>query len=120
MLPQKHRLPKKEIDLILRNGKYFVAKNFILKYKKNNAESSRACLIVSAKVSKKATKRNLIKRRLRYALYLIFKKNPAKLDIVLIAKPTILSKKYSEIFKELSDAFYKITTTADSIIAPPQ
>lgn len=112
MLPKQYRLPKKEIESVLKFGKYLNSENFSIKYKKNGAspdiQNSRACIIVSSKVSKKAVKRNLIKRRLRHALYLIFRKKPFKLDTVLIVKKSINEKKYAEIAQELEAAFNKL------------
>ncbi len=112
MLPKQYRLPKKEIEEVLKCGKHFYSDNFFIKYKKNTAlsknQNPRACIIVSTKVSTKATKRNLIKRRLRNALYLIFKEIPFKLDIVLIAKNSLLEKKYKDIVMELKKAFNQL------------
>lgn len=105
MLPAKYRLPKSEIALLLKEGKYFNFKNFTIRFKPNQEQNARVCIIVSSKVSNKAVIRNLIKRRLRSAIYLILKTFAVKLDIILIAKKNIVNKKYSEIFQELNTIF---------------
>jgi ribonuclease P protein component len=105
MLPKKYKLPKKEIKEILNLGKTYNSDNFILKYRLNNKKECRALIIISLKVSKKATIRNLIKRRIHQILYLLFKTFEAKLDIVLIVKKTILDKTFKQIAQELNEAF---------------
>jgi len=65
MLPKKNRLQKKkDIDRIFRNGETKRNGFFVTKIKNNNSEDWRFCFIVSQKVSKKASVRNKIRRRL--------------------------------------------------------
>ena len=74
----------------------------LLKYKKNNYSVSRFGFVVSTKISKKATERNLIKRRLRA----IVQKERANIvpgyDIVMLTRPPIRSLSFSAL-QELVD-----------------
>jgi len=66
MLPKKNCLKKeKDFAKVFKEGQNFKEDFLYLKIKKNNLKSSRFGFIVSKKVSKKATSRNKIKRRLR-------------------------------------------------------
>ena len=70
VLPKENRLSKKEVELVLKKGRTYRGFFLILKYWKNKLSSedkrlSRFAVIVPLKVSKKATKRNRIKRLIR-------------------------------------------------------
>ncbi|RJR30647.1 ribonuclease P protein component, partial [Candidatus Parcubacteria bacterium] len=65
MLPKKHRIRKdREFGRILRNSKIFYTPLLRLKIKKNSLGYNRFAVVVSAKISKKATVRNKIRRRI--------------------------------------------------------
>lgn len=66
MFGRKNRIQKnKEIESIFKKGKSFKQGNLLLKTKKNDLGINRFAFIVSKKVSKKASERNRIKRKLR-------------------------------------------------------
>ncbi|GAB4285743.1 MAG: hypothetical protein Kow0081_3680 [Candidatus Dojkabacteria bacterium] len=66
MLPKKYRLEKHRIPEVARKGKRTYFKSFEMRFLKNEKmENPKICVIVSKKVSKKATERNRLKRKLR-------------------------------------------------------
>lgn len=88
MLPKASRLKKKkEIERVLKRGKGFKEGFLILKSLKNGLRNSRFAFVVSRKVSKKATLRNKIRRRLSELMRLKIKKIKKGLDLVLLASP---------------------------------
>jgi ribonuclease P protein component len=108
MLPFKNRLKRrKEIERVFREGETFKEDPLILKKKKNNLRESRFCFIVSEKVSKKATARNKLKRRMRESIRLNLEKIKKGFDVVLIALPGSERKDFSEIKKKLDKLLLK-------------
>jgi len=101
---------KKRIDFenLFRKSKTIAGKLIFFKIKKNSTGSSRFCIVVSSKISKKAVIRNKIKRRIKE----IAKKNYPGLkpgfDIAIIARTEILNKKYSEIEEEINNLFKSV------------
>ncbi len=66
MYAQKHRLRlRKDFEHLFAQGKTVHSSTFSLKFINNSSTENRFAVVVSTKVSKKATVRNLIKRRLR-------------------------------------------------------
>lgn len=59
--------------------------------------------MVSAKISKKATQRNLLKRRLREIFRLMLKKEELKggYDLVVLTRVGVIEIKYSELKEEV-------------------
>ncbi len=111
MLPKKNRLTqKKDFDSVFKNGKTIKSDFLIFKFLKNRFNENRFGFIVSKKVSNKATKRNLIKRRLRKVVADNLKdlKDNKSLDVVVITLPGILNKDFSEMQKTVSSFFKKI------------
>ena len=78
--------------------------------KKNEKMNKLNISFITKKKIGNAVKRNKIKRRLRFAvLKLIKEKNKINLDLtyVIIAKSNIFEDKFSEIFYQIRNAFYK-------------
>ena len=108
MLAKKNRLKrKKDFKLILKEGKRFKEDFLILKLVKNNLEKSRFSFIISQKVSKKATTRNKIKRRLSEIVRLKLKKIKKGIDVILIACPGLEEKDFWEIEESLDKLFLR-------------
>lgn len=61
MLPKVNRLPKQELRAVATRGVRAEGDGFTLRYRKSS-ETTRAAVIVSSKVDKRATKRNRIRR----------------------------------------------------------
>jgi len=108
MLPKENRLKKrKDFDQAFKKGKSFNESFLFLKIGKNSFKKSRFGFVVSQKISKKATERNKVKRRLRE---IVRKKLPSikeGMDIILIAKPEIENKEHQEIKKLIDKLFEK-------------
>jgi len=108
MVPKKNRLQKKtEIVRVFKKGKGFKEDFLILKLVKNNLEKSRFSFIISKKVSKKATTRNKIKRRLSEIVRLKLKKIKKGIDVILIACPGLEEKDFWEIEESLDKLFLR-------------
>jgi ribonuclease P protein component len=99
MFPQKRRINKTLFPLILKKSVFFQGQGLSLRTSKQSDRLSPPlfAVVVSAKVSSKAVKRNLLKRRVRSALesyldkvktgyYLIFYINNSELEDINFAK----------------------------------
>jgi len=90
MLPYKFRLTKdNDYKLIFKTGKKISNNYFRVCFLKNNLNHSRFGIIVSNKVSKKATTRNLLKRRIRAILLDNLSNFRQNNDIVISLAPTV-------------------------------
>lgn len=98
MLPKKFRLIKKrDFNRVHKFGEFFCQDFLAIKLIKNNQKILRFGFLVSLKISKKATVRNKIKRRLRESVRLKLKKIKSGFDIVIFVRPEIAKKDYWEI-----------------------
>jgi len=98
---------QRDFDNIFKNGRSASLGGLVLKYLPNNRSFSRLAVIVSQKVAKKSTKRNLLRRRLKE----IVKKHLTDLrgwDIILITKAELIQKD----FNQLTEAVEKILKKA--------
>jgi len=108
MLPKINRIKKrKDFKVIFKNSKSLKNSLFVLRAGKNNLELNRFGFVVSLKVSKKATIRNKIRRRLVEAIKPEINKIKTGSDLVLIALPGIEKKKFSEIKEVIKSALEK-------------
>ncbi len=87
MLQKKHRLNKsKDIQDTSARGRTFFSPNFVVKYKPIATGTTRAAVVVSNYVSKKAVERNRIKRLVRETLRLSLSSlKPG--DYVVVVRP---------------------------------
>lgn len=87
MLPKKHRLIKgRDFVKVLRTGAPNEDKVLRVKIISNKKNFCRFGFIVSAKVARKATERNLVKRRLRHATRLLLPSLKPGFDIIVWLK----------------------------------
>lgn len=97
MLTKINRLRKEnDFEKLFKKGKSFKNGFLILRVAQNDLKESRFGFIVSQKVSKKATLRNKIKRRLRDVIQRNIKDVKKNLDIALIALPGLEKKNFLE------------------------
>ncbi|MBI2053956.1 MAG: ribonuclease P protein component [Candidatus Staskawiczbacteria bacterium] len=116
MLPEKNRLrKKKDFEEIFKNSKSFKEGFLVLRARKNNFKTSRFGFIVSLKVSKKATVRNKVKRRLREAVKKYIEdgpysknKNKKSVDAILIALPGSEKIKFSDLKETVVKIFENV------------
>ena len=106
-LARKHSLNKKDINLLFRQGKTVKSSFFFIRFLKNNQNHLRVAVILSAKLFKKATMRNRLKRKI---LEIIrsghFLEN--SYDIAIVVTANILGKQSKESNRELEQTIIKI------------
>lgn len=114
MLAKINRIKKKkDFEIIFKKGKILKSSLFILRFLKNDLEQSRFGFIVSQKVSKNATERNKIRRRLSEVIKENLKSaNLPKaknnnFDLVFISLPSTVKKDFLEIKNSVNDLLLK-------------
>lgn len=108
MLPRANRLTKKkDFEGVFKKGRSFKEDFLILKILKDDSNQIRFGFIVSQRVSKKATVRNKIKRRISKLVRQKLGKLKKGMDIVLITVPGIETKDFWEMEESLSKLFKK-------------
>lgn len=108
MLPKQNRLTeKKDFERIFKEGKGFKEDFLILKFVPNNLNRNRFGIIVSPKISKKATLRNKIKKQLRELIKSRLSKLIEGKDIILIALPGLETKDFWEMEEIVNKIFTK-------------
>ena len=108
MLSRKYKL-KKDSDFkkVFKQGKYYQEDFIRIRVIKNDLEVNRFGFIIGLKISKKATQRNKIKRKLEEIIRLNLKQIKLGFDIVVLVSPEIIEKNYQEIEKTLINLFKK-------------
>jgi ribonuclease P protein component len=110
MLPAQYRLRKdQEIGKVFKKGRSVYSQFLGLRILPNNLKNSRFCFVVSNKISKKSSKRNLLKRRLRAIIHSNLAKIKGNYDIIILVKPdkAVLEKKYLELTENLLNLLKK-------------
>lgn len=104
MLPKAFRLTGKETFEKLKNeGSGVFGRTLTLIYQdRNDDNNSRIGFIVSLKISKKAVKRNRIKRLLREAVRRVLKNLKPGVDLAFLTKREILGVNQESIFSEVN------------------
>jgi ribonuclease P protein component len=98
---------KKDFESVLKYGRNAKEDFLVLKFVPNNLTKNRFGIIISNKVSKKATLRNKIRRRIKAIILkklLMIKKY---FDIVILTRPGIQNKNFKEIEKTIEKVFTK-------------
>lgn len=113
--PRKHRLLKRiEFINVRRHGVYVKSQGFNVQYCENKLKHPRLGIIVSKKVDKRASRRNLIKRKIRESFRLLSKKMPP-VDIVVLAKDKFAFHSKHIISDSIISCFIKIQKTLDKM-----
>ncbi len=114
MLAKQYRLSKeKDFEKVFKRGRANYTGQIGVKTIANQFRHNRFGIIVSAKVSKKATERNRIKRRIRQALRQLDKKLIGGYDVVIIALPGLLNLDYQAVKGGLERVFIKLKLFID-------
>ncbi|MFA5644455.1 MAG: ribonuclease P protein component [Patescibacteria group bacterium] len=109
MIKKENRLRKnKEIENVFKNGKSFYNDLFGFKVLKNDLDSNRFCVIISAKVSKKAVDRNRFKRIVKAVFLEIEDKLKNGFDYLIVIKKEFSGKSFFDVKKILEDSFKKM------------
>ena len=102
MLPAKQRLTKqRDFVRINKSSRPFFTAAWRLKYSANNSAENRYAVVVSTKVSKKATQRNRLKRRAREIIRLNQAKIKAGYDLIVTGQTPGLKLNYQQLQEEL-------------------
>ncbi|RJQ32814.1 ribonuclease P protein component [Candidatus Parcubacteria bacterium] len=114
MLSRQNRIGRKLFLAVLKKGKNFSSENIYIKIadrgKLNGGEalpSPGFAFVVSAKVAKKATERNKLKRQARAITKNVLKSVGRDVYALVFFKPSIKGKKYGEIKVELENLYKK-------------
>lgn len=112
MLPRAQRLRKsREIEAVYRRGRRLTSPSFGLSYRQvPGGEPTRLAVVVSRRVSLRATKRNLYKRRLWAAARKLRPQLPAQgYQLVLTARPAIAQATSQALTLELQALWHRLT-----------
>jgi len=108
MLSKKNRLKKKkDFEYVFKKGKSFKENFLILKIVENHLGQIRFGFVVSQKISKKASLRNKIKRRISESVRLKIGKLKKRIDGILITLPEIEKKDFWKIDETIEKLFKK-------------
>lgn len=98
---------KTDFDNVYKKGKVFGNRNFTLRYLKNGKNANRLGIIVSKKVSKRAVKRNKLRRQIREAYRKIDTSVKPGYDLIITAKASCLDEAFSVLEKSIHHLFLK-------------
>lgn len=108
MLPPKNRLASdRDIRRVNAKARPVYSRFLRLKALVNGLESSRATVVVSTKVSKKATVRNRLKRQLREIIRHDLPKLKPGFDIVISVSTEAIGKGYAELAGDIQALWAK-------------
>jgi len=101
-------LKRKDLVNLGRGGRSNYNNLFRIKLIKNNLSANRFVIVVSSKISKKAVERNKIKRQIRAIIKSLSDRLNVAYDVLIIALPDIIGKKFNLTEQALTDNFRKI------------
>jgi ribonuclease P protein component len=114
MLPSPNRLKKeRDIEKVFKKGKTFKEKFLILRMVDNGLSRVRFGFIVSQKVSKKATVRNKIRRRISEIVRLKLPRLKKGFDVIVIAAPDSKTEEFRQIESSINKIFLKANLLND-------
>ncbi|MFH0906861.1 MAG: ribonuclease P protein component [bacterium] len=98
MLSRKYKLKKdNDFKAIFEKGKYR-QKDFIrIRFSENDLEISRFGFMIGLKISKKAVKRNKIRRQMEEIIHSELNQIKSGFDIIILPNPEIAEKEYNDI-----------------------
>ncbi len=98
MLPKAHRLKKeKDFQEVMKQGRTVSKAFLILKFRKNDLAVTRIGFVVSQKISKRATIRNRVKRRLKGLARSSLPRLRSGYDLIFFTKKGIEEKNFREV-----------------------
>lgn len=108
MLNKRNRISDKQIiQKLFTKGNLYRDKYFIFKYIRSDSTNSEFAVIVSKKISKKAVKRNKVRRQVFEAIRLNLNLT-SDLSAVIIAKTSVQEVKYEKINDSIVQFFNQI------------
>jgi ribonuclease P protein component len=109
MLPREKRLTNpRDFKRVYQKGSFFSAGIFNAKYLPNKLTYSRIGIVVSKKISGKATDRNQVKRLFREAFRALYNEVPQGLDIVVNINPNAKGLDLEKITAKTKESLTKI------------
>ncbi len=109
MLPRSQRLRlQRDITTVQRRGRSIGNRHFFVKFVPSSRNISRATVVVSLKVAKKAVVRNKIKRQVRAVLHKTLASIKKPHDIMIIVKRSALDLPFTEIEATIQSLVKKI------------
>lgn len=113
MLPAKYRLRNKnDINKVYRRGQFFSFLIFAVYFLPNRLDANRFAFVISNKVIKKSSGRNLLRRKLRSAVYEYVKQcqNDRRVDVIFrIVKEPTAPYNYQQIKKGVEVCLKKLS-----------
>lgn len=108
MLKTEQRLRRqRDIDAVYLSGRKGYTNFIRIVFLQSKRPESRFAVVVSNKVSKLATDRNLIKRRVRSTISELLPRFVRAYDIIIIVQPKSLTASHEQLFKTIDDFFTK-------------
>jgi len=102
MLPRPNRLVKDaDFKRLAKTGRSFSSPNFYLKTIVGGANPPSFGIVISAKVNKRATVRNLLKRRLSEIILRLLPEMKTGRQVMLVAKTSATTLTYQELGQEI-------------------
>jgi len=96
MLAQKNRLKRADFEHLFRNGNKSYNQFVNMRYIANKLDYCRFAVIVSNKISNKATVRNKIRRRVKAVLWENLSNFSRNIDIIITVLPAMAKADFSE------------------------
>lgn len=113
MLPPDHRLRKtKEIERVWKRGRSFFGPMLQVKAFPNGGAVTRFAVVVGTAASKRAVRRNLVKRRVREILRSHLAEVPPGYDVIVSAKKPAIGASYAALESALLAALAGLTRRA--------
>lgn len=108
MLPKNQRLrTRRDFDLLWKRSHSVYGKTLGVRFAPNKTGKNRIAVVVGTKISKRSTKRNLVRRRIREAIRKQFIGQLKGVDLVVVTRTGILDRTYKEIVAEISEILKK-------------
>lgn len=108
MLPAGFRLQKmKDFERVFEGGKMFYGAAFSIKVYSTGQDTIRFGIIISNKVSKKATKRNLLRRRIREIIRHELPVLKRGFDVIILTNKDCMALNYQQLEEIMKKLFYK-------------
>jgi ribonuclease P protein component len=109
MLPREKRLADtRDFKRVYQKGSFFSGRLSNINFLPNKMSVSRLGVVVSKKISGKATVRNKVKRRFREVSKSLYDLLPKGLDVILSIKPGAEKAEFADIAKEGKEVFGKV------------
>ncbi len=96
MIARKNRLKKADFERIFKNGNKAYGQYCNLRYMANGLDYCRFAVIVSNKVSKKATERNKLRRRIKAVIVNNVANFSGNFDAIITVLPLLKEADFSE------------------------